>query len=57
MVQNHVVHRRPEPLQQKRVSGEVAADQACAALPRSEIEHGRFETELASIPGNPDLED
>jgi hypothetical protein len=57
MVQNHVVHRRPEPFKQKCVSGEVPADQACAALPRSEIEHGRFEAELASISGNPDLED
>jgi hypothetical protein len=57
MVHNHVVHRRPEPLKQKCVSGEVAADQACAALPRIEIEHGRFEAQLASISGNPDLED
>jgi hypothetical protein len=56
MVRNHVVHRRPEPLQQKCASGEVPADQACAALSRIEIEHGRFEAELAPISGNPDLE-
>jgi hypothetical protein len=57
MVRNHVIHRSSEALQQKCVSGEVAADQACAALPRIEIEHGSFEAEFASISGNPDLED
>jgi len=55
-IRNDVVHGGSESLEQESVSGAVLAEQTCAAVSRSEFQHGCLEVELSPMARNPDLE-